>query len=158
MVTSVNRNGFEIITVVLQADTKKFRTSDSVKLIEYVYENYELLNIKDIVDKKFEEWCKINKNRIVINKGKYNKMDLYISNLQNDIIPIKKGDTDNVDIDVNCLYYFEAPVAKETTIGSLKVVVNGEIIDVVDVKNVSEILKRDVLDYLRIFAVEVFGD
>ena len=85
-------------------------------------------------------------------------MDLYISNLQNDIIPIKKGDTDNVDIDVNCLYYFEAPVAKETTIGSLKVVVNGEIIDVVDVKNVSEILKRDVLDYLRIFAVEVFGD
>ena len=158
LVTSVNRNGFEIITVVLQADTKKFRTSDSVKLIEYVYENYELLNIKDIVDKKFEEWCKINKNRIVINKGKYNKMDLYISNLQNDIIPIKKGDTDNVDIDVNCLYYFEAPVAKETTIGSLKVVVNGEIIDVVDVKNVSEILKRDVLDYLRIFAVEVFGD
>ena len=144
LVTSVNRNGFEIITVVLQADTKKFRTSDSVKLIEYVYENYELLNIKDIVDKKFEEWCKINKNRIVINKGKYNKMDLYISNLQNDIIPIKKGDTDNVDIDVNCLYYFEAPVAKETTIGSLKVVVNGEIIDVVDVKNVSEILKRDV--------------
>ena len=139
LVTSVNRNGFEIITVVLQADTKKFRTSDSVKLIEYVYENYELLNIKDIVDKKFEEWCKINKNRIVINKGKYNKMDLYISNLQNDIIPIKKGDTDNVDIDVNCLYYFEAPVAKETTIGSLKVVVNGEIIDVVDVKNVSEI-------------------
>lgn len=158
LVTSVNRNGFEIITVVLQADTKKFRTSDSVKLIEYAYENYELLNIKDIVDKKFEEWCKINKNRIVINKGKYNKMDLYISNLQNDIIPIKKGDTDNVDIDVNCLYYFEAPVAKETTIGSLKVVVNGEIIDVVDVKNVSEILKRDVLDYLRIFAVEVFGD
>lgn len=158
LVTSVNRNGFEIITVVLQADTKKFRTSDSVKLIEYVYENYELLNIKDIVDKKFEEWCKINKNRIVINKGKYNKMDLYISNLQNDIIPIKKGDTDNVDIDVNCLYYFEAPVAKETTIGSLKVVVNGEIIDVVDVKNVSEILKRDVLDYLRIFAVEVFGN
>lgn len=158
LVTSVNRNGFEIITVVLQADTKKFRTSDSVKLIEYVYENYELLNIKDIVDKKFEEWCKINKNRIVINKGKYNKMDLYISNLQNDIIPIKKGDTDNVDIDVNCLYYFEAPVAKETTIGSLKVVVNGEIIDVVDVKNVSEILKKDVLDYLRIFAVEVFGN
>ena len=158
LVTSVNRNGFEIITVVLQADTKKFRTSDSVKLIEYVYENYELLNIKDIVDKKFEEWCKINKNRIVINKGKYNKMDLYISNLQNDIIPIKKGDTDNVDIDVNCLYYFEAPVAKETTIGSLKVVVNGEIIDVVDVKNVSEILKRDVIDYLRIFAVEVFGN
>lgn len=33
LVTSVNRNGFEIITVVLQADTKKFRTSDSVKLI-----------------------------------------------------------------------------------------------------------------------------
>ena len=36
LVTSVNRNNFQIITVVLQADTKKFRTSDSIKLIEHM--------------------------------------------------------------------------------------------------------------------------
>ena len=40
LVTSVNRNNFEIITVVLGADTKKIRTADSIKLIEYAYKNY----------------------------------------------------------------------------------------------------------------------
>ena len=50
LVTSINRNGFEIITVVLQADTKKMRTADSANLIEYVYNNYEQVNLKNIID------------------------------------------------------------------------------------------------------------
>ena len=40
LVTSVSRNDFEIITVVLGADTKKIRTQDSIKLIEYAYKEY----------------------------------------------------------------------------------------------------------------------
>lgn len=156
LVTSVNRNGFEIITVVLQADTKKIRTTDSIKLIEFVYENYELFNIKDVIDKKFEQWCQINQNRIIVNKGKSNKMKLYISNLKNDVIPIKKSEKDKIDIDVNCLYYFEAPMKKDEKIGSLKVVFNGEVNDIVDIRSKEEISKKDVLDYLKIFSFEMF--
>ena len=117
LVTSVNRNGFEVITVVLQADTKKFRTSDSIKLIEYVYQNYELLNIKEIVDRKFEEWCNLNENRIFINKAKkYNKLKMYITDLDDDIIPVRKVDKDKIDIDINNIFNFEAPLNKDTVI------------------------------------------
>ena len=158
LVTSVNRNNFEIITVVLQADTKKFRTADSIKLIEYVYKNYELLNIKEIVDEKFVKWCEINKNRITINKCKNNNMNLYISNLKNDIIPVKKEDIDKVDIEINNLFYFEAPVEKDTIIGSLKVVLEGEIIDVIEVKNSNIVEKKDVLDYIKIFPFVLNGN
>ena len=158
LVTSVNRNNFEIITVVLQADTKKFRTADSIKLIEYVYKNYELLNIKEIVDEKFVKWCEINKNRITINKCKNNNMNLYISNLKNDIIPVKKEDIDEVDIEINNLFYFEAPVEKDTIIGSLKVVLEGEIIDVIEVKNSNIVEKKDVLDYIKIFPFVLNGN
>ena len=45
LVTSVNRDGMNIITVVLGADTKKDRTNDSVKLIEYAYKNYTIYNL-----------------------------------------------------------------------------------------------------------------
>ena len=42
LVTSVNRENFQIITVVLQADTKKIRGTDSAKIIEYIY---SILNV-----------------------------------------------------------------------------------------------------------------
>ena len=116
LVTSIGRNGFDIITVVLQADTKKIRTEDSIKLIEYVYNNYEPVNIKEIIDDKFNQWCKINKDRIQINKCKINKLELYLSDLDNDVIPIKKDDKDKLDIEINNIYYFEAPLEKNTII------------------------------------------
>ena len=154
LVTSVNRNGFEIITVVLQADTKKFRTSDSIKLINYVYENYELFNIKEVVDEKFNNWCQINQNRIQVNKSNNNNMKLYTSELDNELIPIKKSDKDKVDVEINNLFYFEAPVVKDETVGSLKVCLNNEIIDVLEIKNKETIEKKDIWDYIKIFAYE----
>ncbi len=151
LVTSVNRNEFEIITVVLQADTKKIRTTDSISLIEYVYKNYELINIKEIVDKQFQEWCLINQNRIVINKCKNNNIELYKTQLSNNIIPIKKTDKDNINIEINNLYYFEAPVEKDRIIGTLKVMLNDEVIEVVDIKVKNLIERKDVMDYFKLF-------
>ena len=155
LVTSVNRDGFEIITVVLQADTKKIRTSDSIKLIEYVYENYELVNLKNIIDEKFGDWCMINKNRIQINKCRQNNLELYICPLDDNIIPVKKTDKDNIDIEANAVYYYDAPLEKDTTIGSLKINLNGKTIDVVEIKNRYTVEKRDIWDYVKIFAEEL---
>lgn len=155
LVTSVNRDGFEIITVVLQADTKNIRTKDSIKLIEYVYENYELVNIKDIIDEKFKNWVLINKDRIQVNKCKYNNMELYLTDLDNDVVPIKKSEKDNINIDINSLYYFEAPVEVGTIIGSLKVDLNENTIDVVEIKNAYTVEKKDIWDYFSLFAFEL---
>ena len=46
LVTAVKRNNLDLICRVLGADTKKDRTQDSIKLIEYAYKNFELINIK----------------------------------------------------------------------------------------------------------------
>ncbi len=151
LVTSVNRNNFQIITVVLQADTKKFRTSDSIKLIEHIYKNYELLNIKDIVDEQFDNWCMINKDRIEVNKSKNNKMELYRTNLANDVIPVKKTNKDNINIEINSLFYFDAPVEKDTIIGNLKVCLNGEVIDILEIKNSNAVERKSEMDYIKLF-------
>lgn len=152
LVTSVNRNGFEIITVILQADTKKFRTADSIKLIEYIYKNYEPVNIKEIVDEQFKRWCSINTSRIQINKCKNNNLELYIDNLDNDVIPIKKTDKDKIQIEVNNIFYFEAPLQQNTIIGTIKLNLDGKTIDVIEIKNKNTIQKKDILDYFKIFA------
>ena len=152
LVTSVNRNGFEIITVILQADTKKFRTADSIKLIEYIYKNYEPVNIKEIVDEQFKRWCSINTSRIQINKCKNNNLELYIDNLDNDVVPIKKTDKDKIQIEVNNLFYFEAQLQQNTIIGTIKVNLDGKTVDVIEIKNKNTIQKKDILDYFKIFA------
>ena len=157
LVTCVNRNGFEIITVVLQADTKKMRTADSISLIEYVYKNYEPINLKKVVDEKFYNWCNINKNSIEINKCKRNNLELYISKLKNEVIKIKKIDLDNIEIDISHVQYLDAPVQENTIIGTVKVICNGEVLDVLEIKNKYQVEKRNITDYLQIFAIRLFS-
>ena len=54
LVTSCKRGEMDIICVVLGCDTKNFRTQDSIKLINYTFENFEYLDIKNLIDKEFE--------------------------------------------------------------------------------------------------------
>lgn len=148
LVTSIDRKGFNIITVVIQADTKKDRTKDSMKLIEYVYENYEKVNIKEIVDEKFEEWSNINKNRINIYKAKDSNINLKFENLENDVVVIKKKDLDNIKIEINSVFNLEAPIKSNTVIGKLKVIVKDNVVDVEDIYIENNIEKKDVYDYI----------
>lgn len=151
LVTSVNRNGFEIITVVLQADTKKIRTADSIKLIEYVYKNYEQVNLEAIVDEQFENWCLINKKKIIINKCKNNNLDLYTSKLKNKLIPVMKTNIDNIQIDISNVYYIEAPLKENNILGTVKIICDNNVIDVLEIKNKHKIEKKDVVDYMQTF-------
>ena len=147
LVTSVNRDDFNIITVVIQADTKKDRTRDSINLIEYIYKNYEKVNVKYIVDEMFEKWCNINKGRIFINKARKYNLSINYENLKNDIIVVKKVDLDNIRIEVNSVYNFEAPIKSNTIIGELKVYIKDEVIDIEEIYIENNIEKKDVWDY-----------
>ena len=120
LVTSVDRNNFNIITVVLGADTKKMRTRDSIKLIEYIYSNYELVNLEDIINEEFNKWSKINKNRIFIYKGKNQNIEIELENYNYKIYPVKKDSVKDINIEFkNLNMYFEAPIYKGTNIGNL---------------------------------------
>jgi len=71
LVTSAtNEAGWQIISVVLGCDTKNFRTQDSKKLLDYGFQNFEFVNIGEIlpeavafeVDKSKEQYYKIEVN------------------------------------------------------------------------------------------------
>ena len=83
LVTSCTRNGNQIITVVLGADTKNKRTEDSIKLIEYAFSNYERIDLEEIAKKEFEKWKQINEKRIYINKAENKNVELILKEIQN---------------------------------------------------------------------------
>ena len=61
LVTATKRGDMDIICIVLGADTKKDRTKDSIKLIEYAFKNYKMIDISNEINTELESWK--NKNR-----------------------------------------------------------------------------------------------
>ena len=151
LVTACKRNDLDIITIVLGADTKKIRTLDSIKLIEYAYKNYEVIDIEKNIKEQFENWKYLNEKRIYINKAKQKNIDLEIENLDYSKIAVKRTDIDNVKIEINSLYYLEAPVEEGRVIGSAKVQIAGKTIANLSIKNKQIIEKKNIFDYFMDF-------
>src|SRR5699024_6488805 len=111
LVTACKRDNMDIICVVLGCDTKKFRTSDSIKLIEYAFKNYEYNNIKNIIDEKFLIWKEENLNNVNIVKGVNSNLSIKYSDLENPIIPMKKEEISSLEVNFKLNSPLEAPIA-----------------------------------------------
>ncbi len=148
LVTSYKRDDLDIITVIIGADTTKQRTADTIKLINYAYDNFEMVNIKEVVETKFSSWQAINQSRIYVNKGVENGVKLLLEEFPYEAMAVKIGEVDEIEIEVNSIFYLEAPVEEGKIIASLKVKLGDEVLEVLDVYNSKEIRKKEIKDYL----------
>ena len=149
LVTETKRNSMDIIVVVLGADTKKNRTQDSVRLIEYTFKNYKIENIEAKVQEEFERWKNINEKRISIIKGKESFLELEMGELNLKEMTLKEGEIDKINVEINCLNALEAPVKEKQRIGTLTVKMNGEILEMTDIFCREGIEKKDWKDYFK---------
>ena len=145
LVTSCTRNENQIITVVLGCDTKKQRTADSVKLIEYAFKNYTRINLEEMIKKEYENWQQINKNRIYINKAQEKEIELKIEEIKTKAIPIKNGEEKNIKVEINAVYSYEAPLIRGTKIGNIIVKNKDKVIETIDIICNKTIEKKNVL-------------
>ena len=151
LVTACKRGEMDIITVVLGADTKKIRTQDSMNLIEYIHKNYQVVNIEEIIKEKFENWKQLNEKRIYINKGKTKQIYIKLEEIQYKTMMIKNTEIDNINLEINSLYYLEAPVSENKIIGNVKIQLKDKTIGTLNIQNQHIIEKKDVKDYFMDF-------
>ena len=151
LVSSCKGGELDIITVIIGADTNNQRTADTKELIEYAFNNFSLLNIGEIIQNKFEQWKKINEGRIYVNKGIENGIKLYLEKPKKSVMAVRKDSIDKIDIEVNSLFYMEAPVTKDQVIGNLRVIINGEEIEVLEIRAIREVKKKEIEEYLQEF-------
>lgn len=121
LVTSCKRGEMDIICVVLGCDTKNFRTQDSIKLINYTFENFEYLDIKNLIDRKFENYKNNNTNPFEINKGVSNDLEIRCFSTEPSIIPIKKDEKNSIKVDFELKKSLEAPINTNLKVGSFRV-------------------------------------
>lgn len=151
LVTACKRNNMDIITVVLGCDTKKFRTQDSIKLIEYSFNTYEYINIKDLINKEFEKWENENINAITINKGLNSNVNLSISPLENPIIPVKKEEINNITYSINIEPIIYAPINQNDIIGTITVSAESNILLTANIIINNDIKKKNIFNYFYEF-------
>ena len=150
LVTSCKRGDLDFICVVLGCDTKKDRTLDTINLLNYSFENFSILNARDFVFNKFNDWKYSHNNSFFINKGKTQSLNLYLD--KNDFsftnIAIKTSEKDklNVEISFNC--YFDAPLFKSTKIGTLQFSISNKTYYHIDILNTNEIERKNVFEYM----------
>lgn len=150
LVTSVKRGDMEIISVVLGADTKKFRTADSIKMIEYVYQNYQNVDIAETVQKQFENWYQINQKRIIIKQGKQEYLKIRMEPMRNSKITIqKKEKIEDLSIEIITLNQVEAPIEKDRKVGYMKVRLGNNLIKNLDLYVEEGVERKEYPDYLR---------
>lgn len=129
-------------------DTKKFRTQDSIKLIEYAFNTYEMVNIHDMIYSKFNLWKTDSGNKFNIIKGTSNNLDVSLADIEYTKIPIKKEDLQNIIININCSYNLESPVLNGTPIGKLTVSIKDDVLYDIDIIATNTIKRKSYFNYL----------
>lgn len=147
LVTSVKRNNMDIICIVLGADTKKDRTQDSIQLIEYVFKNFEMINIKEKVLDEFTNWKICNSSNFTVKKGISNNIDAILEDLPFEFFPINCNQIHNINIYIYCNNNFEAPLIQNSNIGYLTVCVSNKNILTLNISSSNYIKKMDCIDF-----------
>lgn len=150
LVSACKRGDLDVICVVFGADTKKFRTQDSVKLIEYAFNNFKMMDIKEPIMNDFVEWKNKNLNSFYIDKGVNSNIDVNLSELPYTYYPVNK-DISNISTNISATFNVEAPFYKDCKVGTVDIIIDNQVICSLDIRNLYTIEKRSVADYLNMF-------
>ena len=151
LVTACKRGDMDIICVVLGADTKKFRSTDSIKLMEYAFSHFEYVDINNIINTYFEIWEKEHLDTFSVYKGLYDYISLTYNPPTYSNIPIKNDMLDKFNIIVNCNTNLNAPISKGTIIGNITLLSGETTIYSSNISVDCDIKKKNITDYLILF-------
>lgn len=148
LVTSIKRGDLDVICVVLGADTKKIRTTDSIKLIEYTFANFQKVDIKSKIQEEFNNWKNINSGRVSVEKGIKSGINVKLDEYNLETYTIKNNTENLFNIKIKANLSLIAPVEENTKIGELIFVYGEEIIINIPILTAEKIRKKRIIDYI----------
>ncbi len=151
LVSCCKRGNMDVICVVLGADTKNFRTKDSIKLLEYVFKNFEPINIGEMAKNEFLKWKEKNNTNFSVDKGTSNSIFVDILNFENKVIPLDKDYKNCISIDINCDTNLIAPITSNYKIGEIVVKYNNKLISSFDISTINSISRKSISQYILEF-------
>lgn len=146
LVSSTRRGNLDIITIVLGCDSKKFRTSDSLKLINYIYSNFEMYDLSSLLSNEFDTFLENDSKNISIEKS-YSIPSFYLDTTTL-ILPLKKEEFKNLVFKTTSQNSLSASTPSNLPIGNISIFINNDIIADVSIFLENRILPKTHLDFL----------
>ena len=149
LVTAVKRGNMDLICIVLGADTKKYRTHDSIKLIEYAFNTFEMVNIREKILSEFDNWKLCNSSSFTVKKGISNDVNVILKDLPYDFFPVNCNYINDISIYIYCNTTLEAPLPEHSSIGYLTISIHNKNVLSLDIYNSNSIPKKDYSNFLN---------
>lgn len=138
LITSIASGERELITMVLGCETKKQRTTETVQLITYGYNNFEEVDLFENMRKKFE---------IRVKKSLNDKYEVILSGHKK--VLLQKGEANAIQYDYDMLYDLVAPLQKGEKIGRIQVHLYDEILTEIPIFIPYEITQKSFIQYFN---------
>ena len=158
LVTSCKRDNLDIICVVLGCDTKKDRTLDSTNLINYIFNNFSVVNLKNLIEKNFEDWGKNSSTKFKIDKGTSSSLNLKINfeEIPYENIAINNSNINNISTPIYTNFEFIAPLNENAVIGKMDIYIDNTLFFSVNILNENKVERKDISYYLNNFTKNYF--
>lgn len=119
LVSACKRDSLDIIVVVLGAHTKSVRTNDSKNLINYIFENYEYINVADIINNSFNKYLSYFNSVYKLEKTcTVPKLSLEL--LENYDFPLLKEDIHNINTKIYTHTNFNSSIRSGNVVGKVE--------------------------------------
>jgi len=145
LIGSATQNNWQVITVVFGEPTSSSRINDTIKLLDYCFNNHTLVNLCDLYNPSF----KIN-----INKGKKSNITpVYESSL---ILPLTEAEKKAITIRKSYSEELIAPIKKQQLVGKIDFMLNDILLGSIKLISNEEIKRLDYIDYYNILLDNFF--
>lgn len=158
LVTSCKRDNLDIICVVLGCDTKKDRTLDSTNLINYIFNNFSVVNLKNLIEKNFEDWEKNSSTKFKIDKGTSSSLNLKLNfeEILYENIAINNSNINTISTPIYTNFEFIAPLNENSIIGKMDIYIDNTLFFSVNILNENKVERKDISYYLNNFTKNYF--
>jgi D-alanyl-D-alanine carboxypeptidase (penicillin-binding protein 5/6) len=150
LVTACKRENLDVIIVVLGADTKRIRGIDTKSVLEYVFNNFEMVNTEELVKEAFNNYD-VSKS-IKISKSQSNLKIKYADNFTY-VYPVNKNKILDLKTSIYCVSVINAPLEAESIIGKMRIMCDDKILYEIDIKLEEDVEKMNWKNYLKYFFV-----
>ncbi len=133
---TAKRGGTRLIGVVLGAENGKARFSETSKLLNYGFSNFES---KLAVDSKINL-----KDKVSVKSGR--EENVSVKPLNDVYVLVNKHSNEKIQVDVKLNSAVKAPIKSGTILGKIYVIKNGEVIAETDAISVEDVAKNNILD------------
>ena len=148
LVTACKRGDLDIIIIVLKANSKNIRGSDTKKVIEYVFENFKMVDTEEEIENLFQFWK--NNEKFEVTKS-LSKIELDYKKRENYICPLDKNKIQSLRTSIYCLRKVEAPLKIGTIVGKIRLICDNQILYEIDIYINNTIDRIDWKEYFSVF-------